>query len=152
IISEAVPFKPNIKKISERTNISRNSLIYYLNYLEEAQLLKLLKRDKKGISLLQKPEKIYFDNPNLIHTLSYKDVNVGNERETFFINQVSQKHKVSYSEKSDFLVDEKYTFEVGGKNKTAEQIKDIKNSYLALDNIEYGYENKIPLWMFGFLY
>ena len=152
IISCSVPFKPNIKKLSEKTGISRNSLIYYLNYLEEANLLLLLQKDTHGVSALQKPEKIYFDNPNLIYTLSHQEANIGNVRETFFINQLSVNHKVTYSQKSDFLIDNKYTFEIGGKNKTTKQIKGIKNSFIAIDNIEYGYKNKIPLWIFGFLY
>ena len=152
IISTSVPFKPNIKKLSEKTGISRNSLVYYLNYLEEAQILHLLHKDNMGISLLQKPEKIYLDNTNLIHTLAYQDANTGNERETFFMNQLAQNHIVTYSDKSDFLIDNKFTFEIGGQSKTGKQIKDIPNSYLAIDNIEYGYKNKIPLWLFGFLY
>ena len=152
VISTSVPFKPNIQKLSEKTGISRNSLVYYLNYLEEAQILHLLYKDTKGVSLLQKPEKIYLDNTNLIHTISYQIANLGNERETFFMNQLSQNHTVTYSDKSDFLIDNKYTFEIGGKNKTNKQIKNIQNSYLAIDNIEYGHKNKIPLWLFGFLY
>lgn len=152
IIATSVPFKPNIKKLSEKTAISRNSLVYYLNYLEEANILQLLYKDSQGISLLQKPEKIYLDNTNLINTLSAENFNVGNERETFFINQLSENYKVSYSDKSDFFVDNKFTFEIGGKNKTGKQIKDIEHSYIVVDNIEYGYKNKIPLWVFGFLY
>ena len=152
VISTSVPFKPNILKLSEKTGISRNSLVYYLNYLEEAQILHLLYKDTKGVSLLQKPEKVYLDNTNLIHTISYQIANLGNERESFFLNQLSQNHIVTYSNKSDFLIDNKYTFEIGGKNKNSKQIKNIQDSYLAIDNIEYGYKNKIPLWLFGFLY
>lgn len=152
IISRSVPFKPNIKKLSEKTGISRNSLVYYLNYLEEANILHLLHKDTHGVSLLQKPEKIYLNNSNLIHTLSAESSDTGNERETFFINQLSESHIVTYSDKSDFMVDNKFTFEIGGKNKTGKQIKDIEHSYIAADNIEHGYKNKIPLWLFGFLY
>jgi len=152
VISSSVPFKPNIQKLSEKTGISRNSLVYYLNYLKEAQILHLLHKDTKGVSLLQKPEKIYLDNTNLIHAISYQTINVGNERETFFINQLSTNYTVAYSDKSDFLIDHKYTFEIGGKNKTSKQIKNVQDSYLAIDSIEYGYKNKIPLWLFGFLY
>lgn len=152
IVSTSVPFKPNLSKISERTGISRNSLAYYLNYLKEAHLLHLLHRTTKGISLLQKPEKIYFENSNLIYALSQKNPEIGNVRETFFINQLSEKHKVNYSEKSDFLINNKFTFEIGGKNKTTKQIKGIPNSYIVADDIKIGFNNKIPLWLFGFLY
>jgi hypothetical protein len=78
--------------------------------------------------------------------------NVGNLRETFFVNQLRKKHKITYTNKGDFLIDEKFTIEVGGKNKTGHQIQQIKNAFIALDDIEYGYFNRIPLWLFGFLY
>lgn len=152
IISTSVPFKPNISKLSERTNISRNSLVQYLHYLNEAEILNLLFRNTSGISLLQKPEKIYFENSNLAYTLGFENTETGNLRETFFINQISGKHQINYTDNGDFLVDNKFIFEIGGKNKNKNQIKKIENSWLALDDIEYGFNKKIPLWLFGFLY
>lgn len=152
VISTSSPFKPNISKLSERIGISRNSLTIYLNYLKEAHLLHLLYKDSGGISLLQKPEKIYFENSNLIYALSQQNSEVGSIRETFFINQLSEKHSVRYSEKSDFFIDDKFTFEIGGKNKTTKQIQTVPNSFVVADDIEIGFKNKIPLWLFGFLY
>jgi len=152
VLSTSVPFKPNISKLAEKTGISRNSLVQYLHYLDEAEVLSLLFRDTAGISLLQKPEKAYFENPNLAYTLGNDNTEPGNLRETFFINQVAVKNQISYTEKGDFKVNDRYVFEVGGKNKSQSQLKNIDNAWLALDDIEYGFQNKIPLWLFGFLY
>lgn len=152
IISRSVPFKPNIIKLAERTGIARNTLKNYLHYLEEAGLIHLLYSSARGISMLTKPEKIYLSNPNLLFALGSSLADKGNLRETFLINQLSAGHALHYPKQGDFIVDEKYLFEVGGKNKSPDQIRGIKNAYLALDEIESGTGNIIPLWLFGFLY
>ena len=100
---------------------------------------------------MNKPEKIYLNNPNLVYSLGDSRSNQGTLRETFFLNQLQVLHSITWSEKSDFLVDDKYTFEIGGKNKNLEQISGIENAFVAADNIEYAQQNKIPLWLFGFL-
>ncbi len=152
ILATNVPFKPNVTKLSERIKVTRNTLVQYLYYLEKAKLLKLLQSPNKGISMLQKPDKVYLDNTNLAYAISPTNINVGNMRETFFQNQLSVMHEVYYSKTTDFLVNQKYSFEVGGKNKQFGQIKNLTNAYVAADEIETGYKNKIPLWLFGFLY
>jgi hypothetical protein len=152
IISESVPFKPNIEKLSERIGISRNTLKEYLHYLSDALLIQLLYSNNKGISLLTKPEKIYLQNTNLMFALTGDFTNTGNARETFFFNQLVDIYNVNYTQKGDFLVDNRWTFEIGGKNKTGSQISGVENSFLAIDGIETGHRNEIPLWMFGFLY
>ena len=152
IISESAPFKPNIEKLSERVGISRNTLKDYLFYLAEALLINSLTVRGKGISRLSKPEKVFLHHPNLMYALAGSLADTGNLRETFFLNQVSVNHQVNYAQKGDFIVDNHLVFEIGGKNKTTKQIRDIENSFLALDNIETGYMNEIPLWLFGFLY
>lgn len=152
IISESVPFVPNVSKLSERIGVNRNTFVSYLYFLEEAHIIRNLYKDAKGITQLQKPNKIFLENTNLQYALSPDKVNIGNIRETFFINQLSAQHTLEYIEESDFLVDHKFIFEVGGKSKTQAQIKNLNNSYLAIDAIEYGMGNKIPLWLFGFLY
>jgi len=151
LIAEMVPFKPNVKKLSEQIGISRESLIKYLKYLEKADIIHLLYSENKGITFLNKPEKIYLNNPNISFALS-NDVNIGNLRETFFINQLNFNHKMRFTESGDFLVDDKFTFEIGGKNKTSKQIQNIENSWIVADNIEISAVNKIPLWLFGFIY
>ena len=152
IISQSVPFKPNITSLANKINISRNSLLEYIYALTDANILMSIHKNSFGVSLLQKPEKIYIDNTNYMYSLLGKEPDLGNIRETFFLNQIMQNHTATYPIKGDFLIDEKYLFEVGGKNKSLKQIAGIENSYIAADDIEYGFENKIPLWLFGFLY
>ncbi len=152
IVAESVPFKPNMKKIAERTGISINTLKNYLQYLWEAQLIDLLKIPDKGMSLLAKPEKIYLNNPNLLFNLAIDNPSKGSVRETFFINQVGITETVNSSKVADFIVNSRYSFEIGGKNKTRKQIKDLTEAFVVKDDIEIGFENEIPLWLFGFLF
>jgi len=151
IISNSVPFKPNMKSLSQRTGISLNTMKLYLKLLTDAELLQLLYVENKGINSLNKPEKIFLNNSNLMNNLSL-NANTGNLRETFFFNQLSKKNKVNASKITDFYINEKYSFEIGGKNKAQTQIKNIKNAFIVKDNIEIGASNVIPLWLFGFLY
>jgi hypothetical protein len=112
----------------------------------------LLQPGTKGISKLNKPYKIYLDNTNLMFALTNASVNQGTVRETFLFNQLKVSSSVLNSDKGDFLVQNKFTIEVGGKNKTGKQIDGVENAYIAADNIEFADRNKIPLWLFGFLY
>ena len=152
IISESVPFVPNIVNLSQKIEIHRTTLMSYLFYLQELGLTYHLLKEARGSVRLQKPAKIYLENTNLMYVLSSFSANRGNVRETFFANQVGYKHKISYHEKTDFLVDYTYAFEIGGKDKSKKQITGIENAYIVSDEIEYGYQNKIPIWLFGFLY
>jgi len=152
IIGELVPFTPNISQLSGAIEISRNALVKYLYLLDKAGILMCINEPAPSLDTLSKPQKIYLDNTNIINSLSFENKNIGNERETFFANQLRAKHKVSTAKTGDFTIDEKIIFEVGGKNKTNSQIKNIENAYIAADNIENGFANKIPLWLFGFLY
>lgn len=152
IISSSVPFTPNITNLSKKMNIHRNTLMSYLHYLEEIDLTINLQKEAQGNVKLQKPNKIYLENTNLMYTLSPNAINKGNIRETFFANQLNYRHQLYYHPKTDFYVDYKYAFEVGGADKSKKQILDLKHAFIAADDIEYGYQNKIPLWLFGFLY
>ncbi len=152
IIAESVPFKPNITKLANQLSLSRETFLKYLQLLAKADIISLMYSSVKGVSALNKPEKIYLNNPNIAYLLADSNANTGNIRETFFMNQLQHIHNVEYPAKGDFLVDETYTFEVGGKNKTTQQIAGIENAYVVADNIEIPVGNKIPLWMFGFLY
>ena len=152
IISQSTPFKPNITTLANKIVISRNTLLEYIHALSDAGIIKTLLKDSFGVSLLQKPEKLYLENTNYLYALQGTQVNSGTLRETFFLNQLSESHRITYSDTGDFLVDEKYLFEIGGKNKTNKQIAGIKNAFIASDNIELGVKNRIPLWLFGFLY
>ncbi|MFA5817426.1 MAG: AAA family ATPase [Bacteroidales bacterium] len=152
IIAESAPFVPNISKLSERIGINRTTLLSYLFYLNESQLIRTLYKDASGITRLQKPDKLFLDNTNLIYAFSPQSVNTGNLRETFFANQLKYRQMVEYAEQGDFRVAGTHTFEIGGKNKSSRQLPKVGNSWIAADDIEYGHGNKIPLWLFGFLY
>lgn len=152
IISRSVPFKPNVTKLSEQLSVSRNTLLKMLDLMDRAQLLSLLKSDAHGNSFLQKPEKIYLNNPNLPWAFADGDPGIGNLRETFFLNQLSYRHEVAASKWADFLVDGQFTFEIGGPSKTARQLKGVPEAFLALDGLKHGSGKRIPLWLFGFLY
>jgi len=152
ILAGIVPYKPNIADLSRKIGTSRDLLSNYLELLEKANLIKQLHSDNKSISYMTKPEKIYLNNTTLMFALNENNANSGTIRETFFMNQLSGNHEISYPKSGDFLIDNKFLFEIGGKNKNREQIKGIENSYIAADDIEYGFKNKYPLWLFGFLY
>ena len=150
IIADAVPFVPNVSNLSRKIGINRQTLLAYLHYLEESRLTKSIYRDTQGVSLLQKPEKLFLENTNLSFALG-NNVGIGNLRETFFLNQLAYVHSVNYPETFDFLVNQKYLFEIGGKGKKVSPLEG-KQVYVAADDIEIGFGNKIPLWLFGFLY
>ena len=150
VISQSVPFTPNISKLSERLEAPRNTILRLLDLLHHAKLIKLLNAESEKLSYLQKPEKIFLENTNFVYLFADGKANIGSVRETFFCNQLSQIHRVTASKFGDFMVDEKYTFEVGGANKNFQQIKGVPNSYLAID-VKNGIGNKVPLWMFGML-
>jgi predicted AAA+ superfamily ATPase len=145
-------FEKAFKELAEMIAVSRKSLLNYLTFLEKAQLLNLLQQDVSGLRTLSKPEKIYLNNTNIIYALENEKPNMRNIRETFLFNQLKTVGKVTTANKANFTLDDKYIFEVGGKNKGHEQIAGMENAYLALDNLEYGFANKIPLWLFGMFY
>lgn len=152
VISTSVPFKPNISELSRKIGIARDTLLRYLHYLKEAQLIMLLESNKKGVSYLTKPEKIYLQNTNLMVAFARDAADSGSARETFFLNQVSRTCTVLDHPVADFTVNDRFVFEVGGKNKSMRQIKNLENAWVVSDNIEIGSQNRIPLWLFGFLY
>jgi predicted AAA+ superfamily ATPase len=151
IIAKSTPFKPNFSKLAEMLSASRNNIADYCLYIEEAGLIAQLRDATGGIRGLGKVDKIYLDNTNLIYSLAKDDFNVGNVRETFFFNQARVNMDVIASSVSDFLIDD-MTFEIGGTNKGQKQIQNIKKGYIVKDNIEFAYDNIIPLWQFGLNY
>jgi len=152
VISQSVPFKPNISKLSQKLDIPRNTILKIFDLLDRAGVLMLLRSDTQGVSYLQKPEKVYLQNTNLLHVFAEGKPSTGNIRETFFLNQLKAVHSVTYSRFADFMVDNTWTFEVGGPSKTREQIRGVPNAWIASDGIVEGQGNKVPLWLFGFLY
>jgi len=154
IISSLVPFTPDMKQLKNLLGIGdERTLKSYLKYLEDAGVILTVARSGKGLRVMEKPEKVYLNNPNLYHALAGgKAPDSGAMRETFFLNMLCVGHSVSVPARGDFMVNDHTTFEVGGKNKGGSQIRDIENAQLALDNIEIGQGNRIPLWLFGYLY
>ena len=151
MLCQSKPYELNISKLSQKIEINRGTLYNYLAYLEAGHLTKMIRQKTKGDSVFTKPEKLYLNNTNLSFTYC-ENSEKGTNREIFFTNQLSKNHTINYSKIGDFLVDERYTFEIGGKAKSFKQIKDIENSYVVADDIEVGFGNKIPLYLFGFLY
>ncbi len=152
IIAQSAPFKSNFTQIAGQISVSRNQVADMCALIERSGLISQLREPTRGIQALGKIDKIYLDNTVLVNSLGDPHVDAGTIRETFFFNQVRLKHTICSSRESDFLVDEKYTFEVGGKSKKQRQILGLDNAFVVKDNIETGYANVIPLWMFGLMY
>ncbi len=152
ILASSCPQVPKMNELYAELETDRNQGLKMLYALERAGLLSLLSSKSLDLGNLSRPDKVYCDNPNLMHALSPR-VDVGTVRETFFLNQVrSAGLSVAYPPKGDFRVEGKYLFEVGGKGKGFDQIKDVPDSFVVNDDVEIGFGNKIPLWLFGFLY
>lgn len=152
VIAQQVPFKPNISSLATKTGIHRNSLNNYLHYLDQAKILSLVYPAGNSTALLQKPEKIFLNNTTLLVALSEQQSNRGTIRETFFLSQVLPLYQVHLPQQGDFLINGKYTFEVGGKGKGQKQISGLENAWVVKDDIEFPMLKTIPLWMFGLLY
>lgn len=151
IICERVPFEPNMSELWKQLATNNELGLRMLYALDKAQILGLLTSKTKNHKYLSKPDKIFLGNSNLMHALCAK-VEKGNERETYFFSQLRVSNDLKYPKQGDFFVNDKYLFEVGGRKKSFEQIADIPNSFLAVDDTEVGFGNRIPLWMFGLLY
>ncbi len=151
VICESKPFEVNYSKIAAMAEISRVKLYDYISYLNDGQMLLLVDENIRGLKKVQKPAKIYLNNTNLLYAYCEK-CEIGTVRETFFANQVSTRYPLKIAKQGDFVVSSKYTVEVGGREKGFAQIRDMKESLVAADDIEVGRGSKVPLWLFGFLY
>lgn len=155
LVSESAPFQPNISDLGRQTGINRTTILKLLGMLDQASILNLLRSAAKGSSYWTKPDKIFLYDTNLLYALSGEEVNPGQIRETFFMNQLGSHYPVNTPRYGDFLIrdgEQQYVFEVGGPSKNAKQISGVPNAYLAIDDLEQGAKNRIPLWLFGFLY
>jgi len=150
MLCTTTPYEINKSKLSTQAGVAWATLSKYLEYMEKGSLIHLV-RGSKGHKTLQLPNKILLNNPNLFGVLCGKP-DKGALRESFFVSQLKTKHQIHYHYQGDFILDDKTIIEVGGKSKDNSQIKGLKNAYLAIDDIEFGYDNAIPLWLFGFLY
>lgn len=151
VVSKSVPFKPVMQKLADVTGISRNDIPNYLIYMERAGMISQLRNATGGLRGLGKVEKLYLDNTNLIYALAPEHADIGNVRETFFMNQTRVCNDVRSSDISDFEIGNK-VFEIGGRKKGQKQIENASDGYIVKDDIESGYANVIPLWAFGLNY
>ena len=153
VLAQQVPYDVDISKLATVTGLQRNTVIEYLNHMSDAKLISLLFSDIVSVKKMQKPDKIYLENPNLLYTLATTPVKIGTARECFAVNQLGYGHTIEYGKtQGDFKVDGKWNFEVGGQGKSFNQIADVPNSFVLSDDIEMPRGNKLPLWMIGFLY
>ena len=153
LLAASVPYTPRLNKLAEQLHIGDyRTLMKYLNFLEKADLIQTLSVKAKGNKIFNKPDKIFLNNTNLMYSIAQDQIDRGTLRETFILNQLSYRHVLTYPDRGDFLVDSKYVIEVGGRNKKAGQIAGIPDAYIAMDDVETGFANVIPLWLFGFTY
>jgi len=145
------PLELSVENLASLVGVSKATLYKYIEYLSRADLIIHVQHEAKRFRAVRKPDKLYLANTNLLNALCLEKEK-GTERETFFASMINYQHRLNYVDRGDFLVDEKLIFEIGGKNKTFRQIKNMENSYLAIDGIEVGSGRKIPLWLFGFVY
>lgn len=151
-LANNLPYDVNIAKLSSYLELNKTTVLNYLSSMKRAELLHLLYADNKSVTKMQKPDKIYVHNPNMLFALGTEQ-NVGTLRECFVVNQLSVGHTVEYGKThGDFLIDGSITIEVGGKDKTFDQIADIPDSYILADSMEFPIGKKLPLWIVGLLY
>ena len=151
-LTNNLPYDVNIAKLSSYLEINKTTVLSYLSSMQKAELLHLLYADNKSVTKMQKPDKIYVHNPNMLCALGSRQ-NIGTLRECFVVNQLSAGYMVEYGKsQGDFLVDGIITFEVGGQDKTFDQIANIPNSYILADSMEFPVGKKLPLWIVGLLY
>ncbi len=151
-LADNLPYEVNIAKLSSYLEINKSTVLNYLSSMQRAELLHLLYADNKSVTKMQKPDKILMHNPNLLYALGSQQ-NIGTVRECFVVNQLSKGHTVEYGKsQGDYKVDGRYTFEVGGKDKTFEQIANLPDSFILADNMEFPVGKKLPLWIVGLLY
>ncbi|MBD3239927.1 MAG: AAA family ATPase [Chitinivibrionales bacterium] len=155
LVATSQPFVPNMDRMSRDLRTSKEYLYNYLEELELAGLIANLRAEGTGLRMVRKPGKVLLDNTNLVYALTGSlrvAANQGAVRETFFSNQLRAAHSVTVPAHGDFLIDSRFLFEIGGKNKTSRQIRDEPESYLACEGIDVGHGKRIPLHLFGFLY
>lgn len=147
-----VPYEVNIAKLAAYLELNKATVLSYLSGMSRAELLHLLYSSNMSVTKMQKPDKIYIHNPNILYALASVE-KIGTIQECFFVNQLSKDHTVEYGKANgDFIVDGRITIEVGGKDKSFDQIADITNSYIFGDEMEFPVGKKLPLWLAGFLY
>ncbi len=150
IIAGALPYIPNMNTLAGVMGTNRSQILKLFDLLDRAGIIRQLFVAVSSPRNLAKPQKILLDNASLMHALD--DPQIGASRESTFSSLLSVHHSVAFAKEGDFIVDGRYLFEIGGKGKGFAQIRNIPDSFVAADDIEFGFGNKIPLWLFGYLY
>ena len=151
VLAEVVPFKPNISALARKLEVNRDAVYEWFSHLENARLLNLLTADEKMGAVLQKPDKVYFENTNLAYALK-ENPDKGDLRETFLLGQlINAGHQVSLPQQGDFLTEDTI-IAIRERKKTGRQAREADHYLIAVDDVETAYGRKVPLWLFGFLY
>jgi hypothetical protein len=148
LIEARLPYKVNVSKLAKELEVTHPTLNTYLEILRESNPFRPIKKYSTKIS--RKPAKLLFGNTNILYAYSDEfgvQINTGTVRETFFAGCFKE---IYYSDVGDFRVKDRI-FEIGGRNKSFKQIKDVKESYLVVDTDYTTDRNKIPLWLFGMM-
>jgi predicted AAA+ superfamily ATPase len=156
LIATSQPFVPNVERMSRDLKVSKPFVYTYIEALERARLLIGVPPAESGYRMVRKPAKIYVENTNLLLAIAGYGVSgprQGTLRETVFVHQVKGAGlRLHIPHRADFLVENQYVFEIGGRSKSAAQLNGREAAYLVKDDIEIGHGNVIPLWLMGFLY
>ena len=152
VMAGITPFTPNISKLARDLSMNRSSVLTYLDYLDSASLIHVLRSGLKSDSALTKPDKVLIENTNLHYALCSGNINPGSHRETYCVYAFKAAHQVSMPARGDLLIDQQYTIEIGGPGKSFHQIANMPNPILILDTKEKGYKDTLPMWMLGLFY
>lgn len=150
IVAGTQPFQPNMTTLAGLMGTNRNQLLKLFDFLDRAGIIRQIFANVNSPVGLAKPQKVLLNNSTLMCALGTPKI--GAERECTFASFLSVDHRVGYAKDGDFIIDNRYLFEIGGKGKGFAQIRDIPDSFVVADDFEFGFGNKIPLWLFGFLY
>lgn len=150
-MSTETPFTLNVQSLSKKIEVSRNTIIKMFELLDKGAIVRCLYSGWKSPKSVAKPGKVLFNNTDILAALSTMN-EIGTVRETFVASMIAPKHKLTEPPAGDFLVDEKYLLEVGGPSKSFKQVANIPDSFVVADDEETGFGNRIPMWLFGFLY
>ena len=144
------PKAPNISMLAHDIETSRATVMNYIKYLTDARLLNMIY--PVGQDFPKKPSKVMVHNSNLMYTIYPILVEKQDVMETFFVNSLWKDHQVNDGGKHNYyVVDGTKRFRICDATKSGKMRINPEVIY-ARYNTEVGFDNQIPLWLFGFLY
>jgi hypothetical protein len=144
------PKAPNISNLAQEIQTSRATVMNYIKYLADARLINIIY--PMGQEFPKKPGKVMMHNSNLMYAIYPIQANEQELMETFFVNSLWKDHKVNQASRDHcFMVDGIKKFKI------TDSQSDYKLRYnpdiiYARYHTEVGKDNRIPLWLLGFLY